>query len=94
MRKTRKNKDNIKPLNEAVYDFFDYYEPGEDMAAKIVSYYLDKIKKYGRDSLTQKEMEIFTDANKGKTPLDNPVYQKNKVTGDIEYDKGKPISIS
>ena len=58
------------------------------------SYYLYKIRKHGVDSLTKKEKQIFDEAKNGKTPFDKPVYQRNKLTGDIEIDeKGNPVKV-
>jgi len=80
-----KNKVGIKLIKEGVYDFYDAYE-GQDTADKILNYYVDKIRKNGRDSLTREEINIFDNARKGKLTLENPVYKRNKLTGDIETD--------
>ena len=79
-------KNKIRLINEGIYDFYDAYE-GSDTADKILNYYVDKIKKNGRGSLTRKEIEIFDNARKGKLTLDTPVYKRNKVTGDKEVDE-------
>lgn len=99
MKRTRKiNKKEInqlETLNEGVYDFYKLNNQyGEDKTTDaIVNYYIDKIRKYGQDSLTQKEVEVFNQAKNGKLTLDNPVYKRHKTTGAIEYDKGNPIRI-
>jgi hypothetical protein len=93
-RKRFKMENNI--LNEGVYDYYIAYDPTDksSTADKIVNYYLDKIAKSGRDSLTKQEQEIFNDAKRGILSYDKPVYKRNKLTNDIEMDsKGKPIRI-
>lgn len=82
-------------LNEGVYDFYDLYEPDSKSPTtdKIVDYYIDKIRKYGQNSLTSEEQRIFKDAQKGKLTLEKPVYKKDKVTGDIELDPVTNIPI-
>lgn len=81
MKRTRK----IEKLNEGVYDFYEQQD-GSDTTDKIINYYIDKIRKSGAASLTKKELQIFNDAKRGKLTLDNPVYKRNKLTGDIETD--------
>ncbi len=100
MRKKRNKKDEVKeevkPINEGVYDFYEAYDTDERTATsdKIINYYIDKIRKYGQNSLTKQEVEIFNDAKKGKLSLDKPVYKRNKVTGDHELDNfGIPIRL-
>lgn len=91
IKKMRKR--NNGSLNEGVYDFYDQYS-GKNTINKIINYYLDKISKYGKDSLSSKEKQIFDEANQGKMTLDKPIYKKNKLTGDIELDnQGKAIRI-
>jgi len=81
-------------LNEGVYDFYEVYDQSNtSVLNKIINYYIDKIKKYGKDSLTKREQQIFKDANNGKLPLDNPIYKRNKLTGDIETDKGTAVRL-
>jgi len=93
MRKTRRK--DIGLVNEGLYDFYDAYDKaaeGDTTIDNIINYYLDKITKYGQNSLTKKEKEIFEAAQRGKLPKDRPVYKKNKVTGDIELDPmGNPV---
>jgi hypothetical protein len=80
-------------ITEGAYDFYDDQEGGNTLD-KIINYYLDKIRKYGQDSLTNKEKEIFEDAKKGKLLLDRPIYKKDKVTGDIQMGPdGRPIRL-
>jgi hypothetical protein len=91
MRRTRRN-NNM--LNEGVYDFYDVYDQSNtNTINKIINYYIDKIKKYGKDSLTAREQQIFKDANEGKLTLDNPIYKRNKLTGDIETEKGEAVRL-
>jgi len=89
-----KNKFNYEKLNEGVYDFYNSLSDGENTVEKIINYYLYKINKFGKDSLTKAEMEIFNNANRGILNLDKVVYKKNKVTGDIEYINGKPVKLN
>jgi len=87
---------NRYTLNEGIYDFYELYDPSPNSKTidKIQNYYIDKVKKHGRDSLTKKEMEIFRDATNGKLKAEEPIYKRDKVTGDIEIGKnGKPIRI-
>lgn len=98
MRKKRNKevKEKVKPINEGVYDFYDAYDTDERTSTsdKIINYYIDKIRKYGQNSLTKQEVEIFNDAKKGKLSLDKSVYKRNKITGDIELDNlGTPIRL-
>lgn len=80
-------------LNEGIYDFYSDYE-GNSTTDKIINYYIDKVKKYGKGSLTGKEIEIFDQARRGNLPLEKPIYKRNKVTGDYELDsKGEPIRL-
>jgi hypothetical protein len=89
MRRTRQK----ELITEGIYDFYNSCE-GSDTIDKIVNYYIDKIKRYGQDSLTAKEKEIFDDAKRGKLPLDRPIYKRDKVTGDIEIGPdGRPIRL-
>lgn len=92
-RKRTKNKEIIL---EGVYDFYDAQE-GTDkdtIANKILNYYIDKIRKDGKDSLTKEETKIFNDAKDGRLVLVKPIYQRNKVTGDIDLDNmGNPIRL-
>jgi hypothetical protein len=91
-----KKQPNRFSLNEGLYDFYELYDPSPNYHTidKIQNYYLDKIKKFGKESLTKREMEIFKDATMGKLKSENPVYKKDKVTGDIELDaKGQPIRL-
>ena len=95
MRKTRK-KDTSGMILEGVYDFYEAYDntPKKTTTEKILDYYLDKILKYGENSLTSAETKIFNDAKRGKLSLEKPVYKIDKVTGDIENDNlGNPIRI-
>ena len=87
--KKRKN----QMLNEGVYDFYETLGDGKFTTDKIISYYIDKIRKDGKESLSAKEIEVFNDANRGELPLDKPVYKRNKLTNDIEMDRGVPIRI-
>jgi hypothetical protein len=92
MRRTRVNNE-FRLIKESAYDFYNMND-GKNMAEKILNYYLEKIRKYGQDSLTNAETEIFNDAKKGKVPVDKPIYKKNKVTGDIEIGPdGKPVRL-
>lgn len=93
----KRNRRNDNMLNEGVYDFYETFDSSNKIKTvdKILNYYVDKILKHGIDSLTDKEVEIFNNAKKGILNLDNPVYKRNKVTNDIEYDnKGKPIELN
>lgn len=97
MRRKRTKRGDIQQINEGVYDFYEMYDTDKNNKTvdKIINYYLDKIVKYGNDSLTTKEYEIFNNAKKGILNLDNPVYKRNKVTNDIEYDnKGNPVRLN
>lgn len=88
-----KNKVGIQLIKEGVYDFYDAYE-GQNTTDKIINYYIDKIRKNGKGSLTRREIEIFDNARKGNLNLENPVYKRNKLTGDIETDnKGDAIRL-
>jgi len=94
MKKTRKKNDKI--ILEGVYDFYEEFDqtPKKATTDKIIDYYLDKIVKYGENSLSSTEMKIFNDAKQGKLTLEKPVYKIDKVTGDPEYDNlGNPIRI-
>jgi hypothetical protein len=94
MKKTRIK--GIQKINEGAYDFYEIYDPSEEkIQDKIINYYLDKINKDGQDSLTEKEMELFKNAQKGiRLNLETPIYKRNKVTNEIEYDpKGNPIRL-
>ena len=95
MKKTRNKKEDLQPINEGIYDFYEAYEPGDsETTEKILNYYIDKIRKYGQNSLTKTEVQIFNDAKKGKLTLEKPVYKKNKITNEIEHDsKGEPIRL-
>lgn len=96
MRRTRTKIEKNNILNEGVYDYYIAYDPTDKSgtAEKIVNYYIDKIAKNGRDSLTKQEQEIFNNAKKGILSYDKPIYKRNKLTNDIELDnKGKPIRI-
>lgn len=103
MRRKRIKKDKIEeqisevtPLNEGVYDFYETQSdyPDESTTDKILNYYIDKIRKHGQDSLTDQEFQIFNDAKKGELSLEKPMYKRNKVTNEIEYDNlGNPIRL-
>ncbi len=82
-------------LNEGMYDFYEKQGKEEDeLTDKIVDYYLDKMRKYGKDSLTEIEARIFKDAQDGRLTMGKPVYAKDKVTGDILLDDfGNPVVI-
>lgn len=91
-----KDNSNYFPLNEGLYDFYDLIDSESKSSTidKIQNYYFEKIKKFGKESLTKKEMEIFQNATMGKLKAEDPVYKRDKVTGDIALDKnGKPIRI-
>lgn len=86
---------NWFPLNEGLYDFYEMIDPESKSSTidKIQNYYFEKIKKHGKESLTKKEMEIFHNATVGKLKAEDPVYKRDKVTGDIALENGKPIRI-
>lgn len=92
MKKTRRP---IFAINEGVYDFYNEYDKSNDSTEeKILNYYIEKIRKFGLDSLTEEEKKLFEEAKRGKLTLDKPVYRRSKLTGDIEYDSsGKPIRL-
>lgn len=88
-----RRKRNSKLLTEGVYDFYEAYE-GVNTADKILNYYVDKIRKNGKGSLTKKEVEVFDNARRGKLNLETPQYKRNKLTGDIERNaKGEAIRL-
>lgn len=96
MKKTRINKKDM--LNESMYDFYRLYDDKSGkkrLSDKIVDYYIDKIVKYGEDSLTDKEREIFNKAKINALPAEKIEYKRNKLTGDLELgNDGKPIRLS
>jgi hypothetical protein len=82
-------------LNENVYEIYEREsdKPKDRLPEKIINYYIEKIRRDGMESLTQKEKEIYNDARRGVVRYeDKPIYKRSKVTGEIEYDnKGNPI---
>lgn len=80
----------FQKINEGAYDFYSKLK-GKNDTEKIVDYYLDKISKFGINSLTSKEKEIFNLANAGDLK-DLTIYKRNRITGDIELDNlGNPV---
>lgn len=86
---------NKYTLNEGMYDFYEFQgDPDSSLADKILDYYLSKIKKYGKESLTDVEKTIFKDAQNNNLAVEKPTYARDKVTGDIMIDdRGMPVTI-
>ena len=82
-------------LNEGgIYDFYER-EEGKSLVDKILNYYIDKVRKHGMESITDKEKSIFKDAQKGELTMGQIIYARDKVTGDIEIDNtGSPVVIN
>jgi len=81
-------------INEGMYSFYEK-QYGDNLIDKILTYYVDKMRKYGKDCLTDKEKAIFDEAKMGKLSGNKPIYARDKVTGDIKIDDltGRPVVI-
>lgn len=87
-------KNRFRHLNEGIYSFYQGLK-GKTLSDKILDYYLDKVRLYGEDSLTDVEKKIFKEAQNGNLTMDKSTYARDKTTGDIDYSKKieDPISI-
>lgn len=79
-------KNRFRHLNEGIYSFYEKLK-GKTLSDKIMDYYLDKIRMYGNDSLTDVEKKIFKEAQNDNLTMDKVSYARDKTTGDIDYSK-------